>query len=249
MQAGHIHPTASERQRPVSASISSLLGSVRNDRPGPFRRHAWQITHSAFMWRDGTGHRSRRGVDSGAGRLRAPYLTRGAGPRAGGPDVSATRLQLLRDLPASGARYGALVGTFPPDRVPAMPPDRSHGCGGASRSPFATRGRPNLRSRAEALPQCPTTTTCVALAGSAESVRLDGEVWSAPAPVEGVGHLAAPSVLTCVRTMWCATFDSSGRVLTYDGQRWSRPVQVDCSPMSPAHRGRAVSPSTEEVAT
>ena len=74
---------------------------------------------------------------------------------------------------------------------------------------------------------CPTATACVALAGTAQSVRLDGEVWSAPVPVEEVGHSEAPSVLTCVRTTWCATFDGLGRVLTYDGQRWSRPVQVD----------------------
>ena len=49
MHAGHIQPTASERHRPVSASISSLLGSVRKDRPGPLRRQTWQMTHSVFM--------------------------------------------------------------------------------------------------------------------------------------------------------------------------------------------------------
>lgn len=69
MQAGHIHPTASERQRPVSASISSLSGNVRNDRPGPLRRQTWQMTHSEFMVRHRTEHRSRRGLGKGAGRL------------------------------------------------------------------------------------------------------------------------------------------------------------------------------------
>jgi hypothetical protein len=48
-QAGHIHPTASERQRPVSASISALFGNVRNDRPGPLRRHIWQMTQAEFI--------------------------------------------------------------------------------------------------------------------------------------------------------------------------------------------------------
>jgi hypothetical protein len=37
-QAGHIHPTASERHLPVSASISSLLGKEENMSPGPLRR-------------------------------------------------------------------------------------------------------------------------------------------------------------------------------------------------------------------
>jgi predicted small secreted protein len=74
---------------------------------------------------------------------------------------------------------------------------------------------------------CPTATGCVALAGNAESVRLDGSTWSAPIPVEQVRDSVAPFALTCVRTTWCATIDGLGRVLTYDGQRWSRPVQVD----------------------
>jgi hypothetical protein len=69
MQAGHIQPTASERHRPVSASISSLLGTVRNDRPGPLRRQTWQMTHSGFMVRNGTDHRSRPGIRTGADRL------------------------------------------------------------------------------------------------------------------------------------------------------------------------------------
>jgi hypothetical protein len=69
MQAGHIQPSASERHRPVSASISSLLGNVRNDRPGPLRRQTWQTTHSEFMVRNGTDHRSRRGLRTGADRL------------------------------------------------------------------------------------------------------------------------------------------------------------------------------------
>jgi hypothetical protein len=69
MQAGHIQPSASERQRPVSASISSLSGNVRNDRPGPLRRQTWQMTHSESMVRHRTEHRSRRGLRTGAGRL------------------------------------------------------------------------------------------------------------------------------------------------------------------------------------
>ena len=69
MQAGHIQPTASDRHRPVSASISSLLGNVRNDRPGPLRRQIWQMTHSEFMLRHGTDHRSRPGRRTGADRL------------------------------------------------------------------------------------------------------------------------------------------------------------------------------------
>jgi hypothetical protein len=44
----------------------------------------------------------------------------------------ATRLQLARDVPESGASYGAPVGAFPPEWAPAMPPDRSLGRGGAS---------------------------------------------------------------------------------------------------------------------
>jgi hypothetical protein len=69
MQAGHIQPTASERHRPVSASISSLLGIVRNDRPGPLRRQMWQMTHSEFMVRHRTEYESRAGVRWGANRL------------------------------------------------------------------------------------------------------------------------------------------------------------------------------------
>jgi hypothetical protein len=80
--AGHIHPTASERHRPVSASISSLLGNVRNDRPGPLRRHAWQITHSGFMWRNGIVHGSRRGRRTGAGWLQHSS-GRNRGPQRG----------------------------------------------------------------------------------------------------------------------------------------------------------------------
>src|ERR1700677_3721178 len=64
--AGHSWPTASERHRPVSASISSLLAKVRNDRPGPLRRHKWQIAHSEFMDAHRIGYRSRRGFGTGA---------------------------------------------------------------------------------------------------------------------------------------------------------------------------------------
>ena len=87
-QAGHIQPTASERHRPVSASISSLSGRVRKDRPGPLRRHAWQITHSEFMVPDRIGHRSRRGLRTGADRLRSSPGSSAAPSEAAARDPS-----------------------------------------------------------------------------------------------------------------------------------------------------------------
>jgi hypothetical protein len=74
---------------------------------------------------------------------------------------------------------------------------------------------------------CPSTTTCVALVGTVQSVRLEGSTWTTPVPVEQITRANAPTVVTCVRVTWCATFDGLGRVLTYNGQRWSAPVQVD----------------------
>jgi hypothetical protein len=151
MQAGHIQPSGSERHRPVSASISSLLGNVRNDRPGPLRRQTRQTTHSELMVRDATDHGSRRGLRTGADRLHS-YGPVGAtavailrNPPSQAPRTTAATVRRCSVLGGRGARGGSL--NRHRHRNGSNPPPSGHCFTSGTRSGTTPEGTPGARRR------------------------------------------------------------------------------------------------------
>ncbi len=208
---GERHPHGIRRQR--------LTGPVDDEAPEAIR-HAMETPPFRRLNPRQAGYRTqhdhsrracpRRPAGAG-GRHRSRADGAGGDPRTGRPgharagvttSGAATTPHPIGDGVASEARYVVLVGAFPPAWAPAVPPDRSHGCGGVSfltrpsgapqRAPVAVLGCAMVAARLRLaatvrvhrpFPERVTTVVCVV-----GRFRCD----SAPAPCEpspGTGAL------------------------------------------------------------